>query len=199
MRRSMILALLACLTLTRWVAAQPGTPGLNVYATVIPAQPLLVSLEVTGHPGSFFDVFYTIDPLTSPVLHLLGGNLGPLGVWRLTFPLQGSVNVQDIWLGAFIQDPISVAATFAGPVRVSLAATPAAPPAGPRKGVIVYRDGMVILRGTFCPGDFVELKINGVTVLSTTAPASGEVTLAAAATLGPGDTFSACVNGAPWP
>lgn len=192
-------AALAALVLAAAAPAQAGVPGLDVQAASIPGQPLLASLEVTGPPGSFFDVYYTVDPLTQPVLPLLSGNTGPSGFWRLAFLLPASVNVQDVWLGAFIHAPMAPAAVFTGVVRASLLAAPPVPAAWARQGVITYRDGMVILRGRFCPGDFVELKVNGATVISGTAPASGEVTLAAAASLGPADTFSACVNGAPWP
>jgi hypothetical protein len=158
----------------------------------------LAALEVSGPPDSFFDVFYALDLSGTGLSHLTGGILDASGHWSMTFVLQGQIQIPTVWIAAVI-DPPAAPPFIAGPIAAAAAAAVAVPCVS--SGAMSWNPALcqVVVSAKVCPGDVVEIVINGVTVLASgPAGANGQVLLAVGSlcALPAGSTISATRNGA---
>jgi hypothetical protein len=200
MLRTSLRSLVALFVLSSAVHAQIAGQGTCTVRGVFAGSMHLAELEVTGPPNSFFDVFYAVDLQGTGLGLLHSGNLGASGIWTLTVPLQGNLQVPTLWVAAIIDPPGPLPPVVAGPCAVAAAAAVA--PCVP-SGAMTWDPTTctVILSAKVCPGDVVDIVVNGVSVLTGgPAGANGRVVMAhgGLCPLPAGSTISATRNGAPW-
>jgi hypothetical protein len=159
----------------------------------------IFDLQLQAPPNSFFDIYYAFDLNGNGLTHLTSGQVGPTGVWDMYIPLNGNMQVQQLWIGAIVHPPAVGGAVIAGPIAVGVKAAVAA--CNP-SGILSWDPTTctVTLVAHACPGDVIDLVINGVVVLTGVAGANGVVVLAQGGLCGlpAGSTFSGNRNGAGW-
>lgn len=167
MLRTTLRSLVALALLSSGAHAQNGQFFLQSFFDVQGG--LNVRLGVAGPPNSFFDVYYALDLNGTGLTLLTSGTLGPGGQWAAVVPVQAPLQLQQLWVGAIVSPPAGppFIAGFAAAAGAAVVA-----PCDP-SGAMVWDPVhcMINLSAKVCPGDVVEIKINGVTVL--TSPAAG--------------------------
>jgi hypothetical protein len=183
-------------------------PDFNISVPLVSPQMIGFLLQVQGPPNTPFTVFYVIgnifyDPNPQiGMLYSAATDTGGVHTLQLPFQSPVPVNLTEAQLAAVFVPPatppivteiIALALVGGGP--------PPPPPCGPAIGALTYDPNGCIVAAVVkvCPGDFVEVKKNGVTIGSATGPTSGQVVIGLGGQcLGAGDVLTATVNGAPF-